>query len=197
LTIAFCDEDLGPYKKFHYSLTAFPDSLLITADDDILYPPDMIDQLYRAWRREPQMVHCQRAHKIAFDRDGAILPYKYWDKATQDEQASPLIMPTSGAGVLYFPGCFDPAVGDKEQFMRLAPRADDIWLKAMTLKHGVLCRKVPDIRPWKARYVAIEHSQQVALKHENMKLGGGNDQKVRATFDHYDLWGLLKRDASR
>ncbi|MCD2449148.1 hypothetical protein GO003_001910 [Methylicorpusculum oleiharenae] len=194
LTIAFCDEDLGPYKKFYYALSAFPDSLLITVDDDILYPPDMIDQLYRAWKREPQLVHCQRAHKIAFGRNGSILPYKHWNKTIRDEKASPLIMPTGVGGVLYFPGCFDPAVSDKAQFMRLAPKADDIWLKAMTLKHGVLCRKVPDLRPWNSRYLTVEYSQQLALKRINKKTLGGNDQKILDTFDYYNLWSLLNED---
>ncbi|MDO8863665.1 hypothetical protein Q6D67_18385 [Haliea sp. E1-2-M8] len=27
----------------------FPDSLILTVDDDIMYPPDMIDQLLRAY----------------------------------------------------------------------------------------------------------------------------------------------------
>ena len=191
LTIAFCDEDLGPYTKFFYSLAAFPDSLLITVDDDILYPPDMVDQLYRAWKREPHVVHCQRAHKIKLNQDGSVLPYKLWDRVTQDGEASYLIMPTGVGGVVYYPGCFDQIVSDKDQFMRLAPKADDIWLKAMTLKNRVLCRKVPDIRPWGARYLTVEHSQQVALKRASKNTGGGNDQKIRDTFDYYDLWEIL------
>ncbi len=187
LTIAFCDEDLGPYKKFYYALQQYPDSLLVTVDDDILYPPDTLDMLYRAWQREPRIVHCHRAHKIGFDDKGRLAPYMSWDKNTSDTRTSLLIMPTGVGGVLYFPGCFHPEVLNKPLFMAMAPRADDIWLKAMTLKQGIPSRKLEDPRPWKARFLMLENSQLFALKHENMKRPDGNDLKLQHTFNHFEL----------
>lgn len=187
LTIAFCDEDLGPYKKFYYAVQQYPDSLIVTVDDDVLYPPDTLDMLYRAWQREPEIVHCHRAHKIGFDARGQLVPYRRWDKNTSDSRPSKLIMPTGIGGVLYFPGCFHRELLNKELFLQIAPRADDIWLKAMTLKQGIACRKVEDSRPWKQRFLTIENSQLFALKRENMKRPEGNDLKIQQTFDHFNL----------
>ena len=193
LTIAFCDEDLGPYTKYFYALQQYPDSLIVTVDDDVLYPPDMLDMLYRAWLREPHYVHCHRAHKISFDKRGELLPYEKWDKNTADSRPSSLILPTGTGGVLYFPGSLHPDALNKALFMQLAPRADDIWLKAMTLKQGVLSKKVDDTRPWKQRFVTRENSQQIALKHENMRGPSGNNIKLQQTFGHYALTDELRR----
>ncbi len=188
LEIAFCDEDLGPYTKFFYTLQKYPDSLIVTVDDDLLYPHDMLDMLYRAYLKEPTYIHCHRAHKIVFDQNGNILPYKKWEKSTTDTTPSNLIFPTGVGGVLYFPGCFADEILDKNTFLKLSPHADDVWLKAMTLKKGVLCNRVRDSRDWGARFLVIEGSQKFALKMKNKSKTHGNDSKIQAVFKHYKLW---------
>ena len=193
LTIAICDEDLGPYKKFFYTVKDHPESLIVTVDDDVIYPPDMLDMLYRAWLKDPDSVHCHRAHKIGLGGNGELLPYEQWDKNTSDSSRSRLIMPTGIGGVLYFPGCFHEELLNKALFLKLAPRADDIWLKAMTLKQGVLSKKIEDVRPWKLRFLTIDGSQLYALKHENMKGALGNTLKAQKTFEYFDLMPELVR----
>lgn len=192
LEIEFCDEDLGPYTKFYYALKKYPDRLILTVDDDLLYPADMIDQLYRSYLRQPDTIFCHRAHLMKLGEAGAVLPYMQWDLCTSQGSASGLIFPTGVGGVLYFPGCFDAEILNREAFMRLAPKADDIWLKAMSLKRGTPCRVVEDPREWTQRFLFIEGSQKYALKHENMHGEDGNDVKMRAVFDEYGLWPLLR-----
>lgn len=190
LDIEFCDQDLGPYKKFYYSLKKYPDSLILTVDDDILYPIDTIDLLYRAHRKQPDVIHCHRAHQILLDASGKALPYKQW--RSLGSKASLATFPTGAGGVLYFPGCFDPEIFNRQAFQQLAPNADDVWLKAMSLKQGTLCKKVEDSREWGARFVPIEGSQTFSLKRANKQPNSGNDAKIRAVFDTYDLWPLLR-----
>lgn len=192
LEIIFHDEDLGSYKKIHYALEYCPDSLILTVDDDTLYPVDMIDRLYRAYLANPDFIHCHKAHKITLDNDGNLRPYKQWDRSTDDTAASRFSFPVGVGGILYFPGCFDDAVRDKDAFLRLAPRADDIWLKAMSLKKGVLCKKVEDERHWDSRFLTIEGSQAYALKRRNKAKQDGNNATFRSVFDEYDLWKELR-----
>ena len=187
LEILFCQEDLGPYTKYFYTLQKYPDSLIITVDDDILYPVDMIDQLYRAYSAAPNIIHCHRAHKIRIGSDGLPLNYKEWQRDTADSMASLSIFPTGVGGVLYFPGCFNQDVVNKEKFMSLSPSADDIWLKVMSLKQGVLCQKIPDSRGFDSRFLTIPSSQNVSLKRRNKKKGFGNSEKIRAAFKAYGL----------
>ncbi|WOX04477.1 glycosyltransferase family A protein [Microbulbifer pacificus] len=195
LQVHFVEEDFGPYKKYCYAFEHFPDSLIITVDDDTLYPPDMIDQLYRAWLRNPNWIHCHRAHFMRKDRRGKLLSYDDWDSdwrwSGNDGEPSLLVFPTGVGGVLYFPGALHPDAFDHEKFMRLCPNADDVWLKAMSLKQGTLCARVPDSRNWSQRFLSLVGSQDSALKKENWRKRGGNDCKIRTVFEYYDLYKML------
>lgn len=41
LEIRFCDEDLFAHKKYYYAMRAFPEQIIVTYDDDIIYPEDL------------------------------------------------------------------------------------------------------------------------------------------------------------
>ena len=187
LEIFFCEKDLGPYTKYHYTLQKYPDSLLITVDDDILYPVDTIDRLYRSYLQYPESIHCLRGHKIMLTDRGEIAPYKQWDWSRSDTIPSKWIFPTGVGGVLYFPGCFDPEIKNETAFMELAPGADDIWLKAMSLKKGTPARILPDSRNFMQNFLEIEASQDISLKRNNKKNTEGNDAKIQRVFKHYNL----------
>ncbi len=186
LEVKFCDRDLGPYTKYHYTLLENPESLIVTVDDDILYPVDMLDQLYRAHLEHPKMIHCHRAHKIT-QTNGTLDPYKQWPKEIQDTEPSPNIFPTGVGGVLYPPNCFDSEISNVEAFMKLCPKADDVWLKAMSLKKGTLCKKINDTRSWPERFPIIEGSQRYSLKRANKSTTSGNDSKLKTVFEKYQL----------
>ncbi|MGH1439317.1 MAG: glycosyltransferase family A protein [Cellvibrionaceae bacterium] len=185
LEIRLYDEDLGPYTKYFYTLKENPESLIITADDDILYSLDTIEKLYRAYYKENQVIHCHRGHKILVEHK-TIMPYKKWDYSSQLENASLSIFPTGVGGVLYFPGCLHQDALNKEKFMKLCPKADDVWLKAMSLKKGISCRTIKRTRPFSFDCPNIPLSQEVTLKRSNKKTNG-NDAKVKRVFEEYSL----------
>lgn len=196
LQVHFVEEDFGPYKKYCYAFEQFPNSLIITADDDTLYPPDMIDQLYRAWLRNPTWIHCHRAHQMCLDRRGKLRRYDDWNSnwrgCEEGAEPSPLVFPTGVGGVLYFPGALHPDAFDHKKFMQLCPNADDVWLKAMSLKQGTPCARVVDSRDWTERFLPVAGSQGSALRKENWRKRGGNDCKIRNVFEHYDLYRILR-----
>ena len=192
----FFVEDVGPYTKYFYAFEKFRDSLIVTVDDDTLYPPDMIDQLYRAYKRNPDRIHCHRAHRMTLDKKGALLPYNDWqlDWKWQDHsgEPSPLVFPTGVGGVLYFPGSLHPDAFAKEKFQSLCPKEDDVWLKAMSLLQGTPCARLADGREWGQRFFTIGGSQSVTLEAENWRKCGGNDSKIRRVFAEYELYERLK-----
>jgi hypothetical protein len=194
LEILFCEEDLGPYTKYFYTLEKYPDSLILTVDDDFMYPPYVIDQLIRAYQQNPNVIHCARSHRIRFDDNGAIKPYKQWHWDHFDSTPSPLIFPTGVGGVLYFPGCLHPDALNKKAFQELCPKADDVWLKAMSLRQGVQCAQVPDHRDWGKRFLTIEGTQEFSLKRQNKQASSGNDHKIQRVFDHYQLWDAVREE---
>jgi hypothetical protein len=166
-----------------------PDSLIITVDDDIFYPSNLVEKLYHAYLKENDCIHCHRGHKMA-QKNGALLPYKQWEYSTKSKDSSLMVFPTGVGGVLYFPGCLDEDALNHELFMRICPNADDVWLKAMSLKKGVKCKTIPRIAPFRYEFPNIPYSQEVTLKRDNKKSGGNND-KIQTVFTYFSLFKKL------
>jgi hypothetical protein len=136
LEIRFCD-DLKSYTKLIPALQAFPEDILITADDDCYYPRDWFVRLRTAWQSDPAKIWCHRAHVITFDKQGGILPYEKWEgRAGGPDTPQGLIFPTGVGGVLYPPHSLHPIVSDAKEFMTLSPKADDVWFWAMAKLKG-------------------------------------------------------------
>ncbi len=187
LQIRFC-RDIGSYTKVIYTLKEYPHGVIVTADDDVFYPENWLEQLYESYQSEPQYIHCHRAHLMTIKANGELERYDNWGWLAKGIVGpSILLFPTGTAGVLYPPGSLHGQVFNEEVFMRLCPTGDDIWLKAMSLLNGVACKKVA---PFSERYETILGTQTknlTILNVDQMK----NDKQIRAIFEHYDLYRLL------
>jgi len=198
LQIFFVERDLGPYTKYFYAFEQFSDSLIVTVDDDVLYPSDMIDMLYQAYLSEPSYIHCHRAHRITLDKDGSLLPYEKWRSkretwcGSSNTEPSHMVFPTGVGGVIYHPGSLHEDAFDSDKFLRLCPGADDVWLKAMSIKQGTRAVRVADHRHWRDRFLTVPGAQGSGLKNANLKRKSGNDCKVKRVFSEYQLLEQLK-----
>ena len=125
--------DIGSYTKLIPALKEFPDSIIVTADDDIFYPSDWLEKLYNSYCSDKSCIHCHRAHKIII-RNNEILPYEQWEKQiNSQESAAYTYFLTGVGGVLYPPHVFSNEIFEEAVFKKLAPHADDIWFWAMAV----------------------------------------------------------------
>ena len=124
--------NIKPHKKYYYAMREFPDDIIITVDDDVVYPPRTIESLMKSYRRHPNAVSARRVHQITFEKDGRVAPYEKWKKEfrKEKEESSALIAVGVG-GVLYPPHCLDQRAFDIDMIQELCIGADDIWLKCM------------------------------------------------------------------
>ena len=100
-------EDLKSHKKYFYAFQEFADAAIVTIDDDVLYPADLLARLWASYLRHPYAVTCARAHTICFGQDGAYAPYAAWLGAPKIyNRLSLCILFTSGAGTLYPPHAY-------------------------------------------------------------------------------------------
>lgn len=190
LEIKFCD-DLRAYKKIIPALELYPESVIVTADDDIIYPRNWLKKLWLEHLGAPGMICCHRAHLITQTSDGAVKPYNEWIWCVRHGNCSAAILPTGVGGVLYPPGSLHPAVTDAAVFSKLCPYADDIWLKAMSLMQGSRCRIVTR-KPLLIPLSSPGTQSQSALRTINID-ENQNDVQFKAVFTHYDLYKLLNR----
>lgn len=186
--IAFCD-DIRSYKKLIPALQAFPNDLIITFDDDILYENDIIEKLMDAYEKMPDVIHCVRGHRIRFSKEGDVRSYNEWEMCSEVFTEGYDIFPTCGAGALFFAGCFDDEVFNKEVYLSLAPHADDVWFKAMSLKSGVKCKILPQENKRFMMLNTIEGTQEEGLWMQNQDEASGNNPQIKAVFERYGLHG--------
>lgn len=168
--------DMGPYTKQVPALLAYPDMCVASFDDDEIYHPRALEQLWSMHQKAPKAVVCRRAHRIVHNADGLPAPYSKWKRDTHPLRAKDQenLVFTGVAGVLYPPGSLDPRFSNEEMFRRLAPHCDDLWMYAMAQLAGTPTRLATSRR---VRLLAVAGTQDSALWKQNVH-GGNNDQAM-------------------
>lgn len=190
LTVRWCD-DLKPHKKYFYALQEYADDLVVTVDDDLLYPRDMLDALYNSYLLYPDAVSTLRAHLIMLTEKNEIMPYNTWIQETDTciYQPSMQLMATGGAGVLYPPNLLRRDLFDAQAIKENCLWADDLWLKMMQLMSDV---PVVVARPFEQLHY-LPDSQGEALYNLNVRQNQNDVQleKVSNWLDEKFEKGIL------
>lgn len=178
-------EDLKSYKKLVPCLNSYPDDVIVTADDDTIYPRKWLSDLVRAYLKDPNKIHCHRAHFMTFDESGLIKPYKEWLwRANGIRGAYNELFPTGVGGVLYPPNSLHADATNVRLFRELSPKADDIWFRVMALLNGTIPSKIRSHTP---------EFPETVNNQKDSKLGpynvgaGGNDEQFKACLNYYQI----------
>ena len=170
------------YGKLIPTLGDYPDSTIITADDDAYYPRDWTRVLLKAHGRFPGHTIGYRAHRIAFDSGGNPLAYSRWDASLRKPACGADIVLTGVSGILYPVGSLPSEAMKSDRFLELAPTADDLWFWRMTLLAGRIPLKIGP----KTYNYGWNADEADSLSTVNVKQGG-NDRALRQILKHYPL----------
>lgn len=191
LEVKACDDYLSHKKYYPYAVEQevipFP---LVTADDDVLYPRTWLSTLMEAHRESPRSTIGYRGEMIGFDENGAVLPYRQWQKADSPEPSFRLALNGIG-GVLYPIPVLEEARRYGTAFMDLCPRADDLWLHRSALRTDFAPRQLTAAP---VDHPAIPASQKTSLMSTNVS--HGNDAQFAATYDADDI-AKIRTDPAR
>jgi len=186
LSLRFCD-DLKSYKKIIPALETYPNDIIVTADDDIYYPPDWLKLLYEDHRRNENDIIAHRVRKIQFNDKGKIDDYNNWMLNEKEDDYSFLNLPTGAGGVLYPPNCFYKDVMNSDIFSSRCRYSDDIWLWAMAvLNHKKI--KTPKERIESLIYVNPAREKNLTNEHNLSTLNvlkGYNNTQMNNIIDKY------------
>lgn len=193
LEIHWVSGDLRPHKKYLYAAREYPDDVIVTIDDDMLYPEDTLAKLFRSYRIYPDAVSALRAHLILFDENNRPLPYGDWIKETDScvYEASMQLIATGCSGVLYPPGCFRPEFLDEAAIVETCLNADDLWLKAMEAMSGIPVAIAGPCEPLKY----VPGTQETALCLSNLDQNQNDVQlaNIAAWMDKTFEPGILEK----
>lgn len=176
-------ENLRGHKKYFWAMQENPAAIVVTIDDDVMYPSDMLASLIEAYDKHPRSVVSRRPHRITWN-DGHLLPYSEWDwewhAGTQERMD---LLPTGVGAVLYPPSCLAEGAFDASAIKACALNGDDIWLKVCEVLAGTSVTWAPCRR---MHPHTIPESQATALNATNVK-EGRNDVILQATLKHFGI----------
>lgn len=193
LEIRFTDA-IRSFKKIVPALREFSDHILVSADDDIYYPLDWLENMYNAYLSNPNYIYANRLHEVKM-LDGKICPYADWVKCITNYKPSKLNFPTSVAGILYPPNVFDDEAINIERFTSLCPNQDDVWVWVMAILNNKTFVTFENAINNDLVYVNPERELQISgestLATSNL-VGGGNDIQINNTLNFYNINKELK-----
>lgn len=183
LKIKFCNENLLPHKKYYYTMLAYPDANIITIDDDMLYPPNLLTNLIKIHKKYPSVICCSIARGIRI-KDAQIKPYVEWEYVRINTIPGHKYLPIGVGGTLYPAKSLHEDVFDKESLSKLALRADDLWLKVMGLKNKTKVISIAGEYP--RFFIPIIQKNNVSLMDSNIG-EGQNDIILKDLIEYYSL----------
>ena len=184
-------KDIRSYTKIIHSLKLFPDKHIITADDDIYYTKNFVEEFVEAHRHHPKAIITGFAKDPTLDTNNQLKTYSDWPEyhhvPASFEYDKKRLVPLGWAGVFYPSHVFDEEVTNEAVFTTLCPKADDIWLYIMGLRSNAEKRILPD------SHIAYYHTDLLRQYFTRDRLtatnrfGGENDVQLKALLEHYEL----------
>lgn len=186
LEIKFYD-NIKSYKKLIPTLKEYPNQIIITVDDDIMYPIDFIEKLLNNYKKNSKRIYYYKGSSIGYEKR-KVLSYKKWGNKNDNLL---LNFPTGVGGVLYPPNCFHSEILNEKKFMELCPKGDDIWFKVMSLLKNTECQQIISDN-FEENFLAIDSTQKITL-YENNVLNGENDIQIAKVFNEYQILDKLNK----
>lgn len=184
LSISWC-HDLRSYKKLIPALRQYPEAVIVTADDDILYAPNWLEMLWVSYEKNPLAIHCHRAHEVTFE-SRRLASYMKWNWEIGTNEAGFNTFATSGGGALYPPHSLYKDICDEQKFMSLAPTADDVWFWAMAVMNGTKI-KVVENNQSELDYIPDTQDSDACLYKSNTGSDCQNDVFIKNVLKAYPV----------
>lgn len=159
-------ENLMPHKKYFYAMQEFPNDIVITIDDDVIYQKTLIEGLLQTYKKHPDCICANRVHFITTKANGTLHNYNNWiNDFRLTKKPSYRLIATGTGGVLYPPHLIPEFAFNTKNIENICLKADDIWLKFSESINHVKVAWSP------TKYLnsccQIQGSQKISLSKEN------------------------------
>jgi hypothetical protein len=128
LTIRFVKDNIKPHKKYFYAFNAFPDSSVLTIDDDEYYPPNLIPNFILYQRKYPSAIIGSKARKISVVQN-RFKPYNDWEICNDFHLPSTYLLNIGSGGILYPSSSLSERTFSIDMIKKYALLTDDLWIK--------------------------------------------------------------------
>lgn len=178
--IRLVDGDIRSHKKYYYVFQEYPNDLILLADDDIIYPSDLINDLLdvRKLSCGEKIVSHKYGYKMMWDELGKICPYLSWGTFYESFSGNDLFF-GSGGGTLLKPSDLYGDVLNLDLALKLCPKADDVWLNAMARLGGCYYYKLKN-----GPILSVQNKNNETLANSNLG-ENQNDIQIKSVIAYY------------
>lgn len=180
LSIEWCTREIRSYTKLVPALQKYPEAVIVTADDDILYRRDWLEGLYKAYIKAPNQIHCYCSHSVLFDEDDVPLPYNKWSNMGVESTSYRNLLMGVG-GVLYPPSALYEDACNEGLFMKYAPHADDLWFWTMAVLNNT---KIHMLHNHNSHTIPVYNVNNDSALY-NLNSEGLNDIQFKSLLEYY------------
>lgn len=173
--------NIKSYKKIVPSLKKYPNDIIITIDDDMLYKKDCVKNLYNSYLSNKNAVHCNYSFKFLNEKlspTASIRDIKYLFNYIG-----------TGGGVLFPPHILPNDIFDEDLFMKLAPIHDDLFISVLLYKQNIEIINVNKDYLYYVKLmkkIIIINTQSIGLFNENYFKNKTKTQLIDL-LDHYKI----------
>lgn len=133
-------ENTGPYRKLLPLLKDkwTNDCIIITADDDVMYSPDLVKNLIDNYDKNK----CVVAFRGFTPKHTRLAEFKYYNRKAIKTDLSLYNFATGRGSMLFKPSFFyktNNLIFNSDIYMDKCPKADDIWFHLIRIKNNVKC----------------------------------------------------------
>ncbi len=189
--------DMRSFKKIVPAVEQFPDSYIVTADDDLYYSRDWLEILLSSAGPGTEDVVCRIVHRPTSDGEW-LRSFTAWPLNVMDDDAhapSSDLFCGSGAGALFPPGSLHPDLVRRNLFEQLTPDCDDSWITWMIHRNGTKIRRAKgprrELRAWLRTVRGSLAASNLAADGEGIQM----DRYIANLSIHFGPLHLLKPES--
>lgn len=182
-------QDIRSYTKIIPALKQYPNDVIVTIDDDVIYHYDMLEKLIASYKKHPYGIHANRIHRMTYDESGELKSYMDWEwRIGNTNEMSDHFFFTGIGGVLYAPNSLDSEVLNQDVFMDICKFADDVWLNAMARLANSAIFKVETHSKYGDEFEDIMDNKEEGLCYTNTNASMcRNDVYIKEVFSKYNI----------
>lgn len=181
------ERDLGPHSKYYYSFLQYgSDKDIVVCDDDVVYYRYWLEGLYK--NSQEYIDYNVIAYKVVNVKvdNNIILPYDEWIHLNRRVRPINNLLYAEGVGgVFYRRKSIINEVLNKEVFMKVAPKADDVWLWFCVYFNNGNVKHINT--KFNMRLLFVVPASQIVNLWEDNTINKRNDDYVRQCQSHFKI----------
>lgn len=118
------------YQKLIPCYKSFRNYRIVTADDDMYYPPDWLKYLLNKNSNKQKTLYGHRGHLISC-KNNKINPYSLWKDNIYSKRSSKMIFLTGVGGIIYPKNFLTKKIINEKEFLKIC-EPDDVWFYYMS-----------------------------------------------------------------